>query len=190
MLLTERITIRRLEREDAEALLQLRVANRQYLEPFEPRFPNSHFTMAGQLEVIERDLAKWDQDQGYGFGIFLNETGSLIGRVNLSNVVRGAWQNCTLGYFIAEEQQGKGLMVEAVGLALRFAFNEADLHRVQAAVMPRNRRSSRVLEKTGFRYEGLSKRYLYINQVWEDHLIYALTREDWEQAEREKISDV
>ncbi|MFC7440769.1 GNAT family N-acetyltransferase [Laceyella putida] len=181
MLSTERITIRRLELQDAEALFDLRTANRRYLEPFEPRFPESHFTLAGQREAIERGLEMWEKDQGYPFGIFLNETGHLIGRVILSNVVRGAWQNCTLGYFIAEGQQGKGYMTEAVTLAVRFAFDHVDLHRVQAAVIPRNQRSSRVLQKVGFRYEGLSKYYLFINQVWEDHHIYALTREDWDQ---------
>lgn len=178
MLSTDRILIRRLEPEDAQALFHLRTANRRYLEPFEPRFPDEHFTLDGQRRVIEQSLELWKRDQGYSFGIFLIKTEELIGRVNLSNVVRGAWQNCTLGYFIAEAQQGKGYMTDAVRLAVRFAFEQADLHRVQAAVMPRNRRSQRVLEKVGFRYEGLSKRYLFINQVWEDHYIYALTKEE------------
>lgn len=98
--------------------------------------------------------------------------------MNLSNVVRGAWGNCTIGYFVDHGRNGLGYATEAVGLAVRFAFDHAGLHRVQAAVMPRNVRSIRVVEKNGFRYEGLARRYLQIDGRWEDHNIYAITVED------------
>jgi ribosomal-protein-alanine N-acetyltransferase len=104
---------------------------------------------------------------------------ALVGRVSLDNVVRGAWQNATLGYFVDQEHNGKGIATEAVRLSAAYAFKEASLHRIQAGVMPRNARSIRVLEKVGFRFEGVSLRYLQINGVWEDHNMYALTLEDW-----------
>jgi len=106
----------------------------------------------------------------------------IIGRVALANVVRGPWQNATLGYWIAQDALGRGHATRAVRLALRFAFEHAGLHRVQPAIMPRNARSRRVVEKVGFRREGCAVRYLKIAGVWEDHVIYAMTREDWDAA--------
>lgn len=176
---TERIYIRGLELKDAHPLYSLRVRDREFLLPFEPVQPDSHFTLKGQKEIIQKVILNRKKDAEYGFGIFLTKTDRLIGRVNLSNIVHGAWQNCTIGYFLDQELQGQGYMTEAVKLAVRFAFDEAHLHRVQAAIMPRNIASARVVEKAGFRYEGLSKHYLKINGVWEDHRIYAITKEDF-----------
>ncbi len=84
-----------------------------------------------------------------------------------------------MGYFLDEKYNGKGITTEAVRLAIGFAFGSAKLHRVQAAVMPRNLGSIRVLEKVGFRYDGFSAYYLQINGVWEDHNLYSITRECW-----------
>jgi [ribosomal protein S5]-alanine N-acetyltransferase len=94
--------------------------------------------------------------------------------------VRGPWQNATLGYWVDEHAGGRGHATRAVRLALRYAFEEVGLHRVQPAIIPRNIRSLRVAEKVGFRREGRALRYLKINGTWEDHEIYALTAEDWE----------
>jgi [ribosomal protein S5]-alanine N-acetyltransferase len=99
--------------------------------------------------------------------------------VALSNIVRGAWQNCTVGYYVDQTRNGRGYATEALGLATGFALTQAGLHRVQAGVMPRNAASIRVVEKNGFRFEGLARHYLQINGVWEDHNIYALTAENW-----------
>src|SRR5207342_3877462 len=114
-------------------------------------------------------------DRRYAFGIFAP---ALVGRVALNEVVRGVFGNAYLGYFVDEAVNGRGYATEAVRLAVRFAFAEASLHRVQAAVVPRNTASVRVLEKAGFREEGYAERYLCINGVWEDHRIFAITSED------------
>lgn len=176
---SERIYIRRLEMDDLEALLDLRVRNRYFLKPFEPVTSDSHYTLEGQQEILETVQHNWEAGSGYGFGIFLTNEDRLIGRVNLSNVVRGAWGSCTMGYSLDEHCNGQGFTTEAVRLALGFAFGPAELHRVQAAVMPRNVGSIRVLEKVGFRYDGFSEFYLKINGVWEDHNLYSVTRERW-----------
>ncbi|HEU4480279.1 MAG TPA: GNAT family N-acetyltransferase [Actinomycetota bacterium] len=173
-----RCSIRPLVKRDAIALLDVRVQNRAFLEPFEPRRQESFYTLDTQRRQIDLAQQQWDEDLGFAFGVFGPRDG-LIGRVALSNVVRGAWQNATLGYFVVESECGRGIATEAVGLAVRFAFADAALHRVQAGVMPRNRASARVLEKNGFRHEGMSPRYLNINGVWEDHEMYALTAEEW-----------
>lgn len=113
--------------------------------------------------------------------MFLTRHDELIGRVALSNVSRGAWQNATLGYYIDKASTRKGYATDAVRLALQFAFGSAGLHRVQAAVLPRNVASRRVLEKAGFVREGRSTKYLQINGVWEDHEMFAVTAEDWQE---------
>ncbi|MBW7455397.1 GNAT family N-acetyltransferase [Paenibacillus sepulcri] len=177
---SKQIFIRRLQMEDMNSLLDLRVRNRQFFQPFEPIIADSHYSPEGQRELLEKVHQSWENGSGYGFGIFLNDNSRLVGRVNLSNVVLGAWESCTIGYFLDEAFNGRGLTTEAVYLAVQFAFGHAALHRVQGAVMPRNVGSIRVLEKAGFRYEGFSEYYLKINGKWEHHNIYSITRELWD----------
>jgi len=175
--LTLPVTIRPLELADAETMLGLRVKNRAFLTPFEPFRPESAYTLTGQRQQIRSDQESLASDRRFAFGIFLG--GDLVGRVSLDNVVRGAWQNATVGYFVDQERNGHGIGTEAVRGAVEYAFGEGRLHRVQAGVMPRNGASIRVLEKVGFRHEGVSLRYLMINRVWEDHNMYAITAEEW-----------
>lgn len=176
-----KLLLKRLLPEHAQELLELRIRNRQYLQPFEPIRDASYFTAEGQEKDILTGMGDKDQATSVSFGIFLKETDELAGRVALTGIARGPFQNANLGYFIGQEHRGKGLMTEAVRLCVGYAFEEMGLHRVQAGVMPRNRPSLRVLEKVGFRREGLAKRYLQIHGVWEDHELFAMTREDWEE---------
>ncbi len=176
-----RIYIRRLEMDDLHPLLDLRVRNREFFQPYEPHTPDSHYTLEGHKEILEKVQRSWENDTGYGFGIYLSSNNQLIGRVNVSNIVRGAWESCTMGYFLDETCNGQGYTTEAVKLAIKFAFGPADLHRVQAAAMPRNKGSIRVLEKVGFRYDGFSEYYLKINGMWEHHNLYSITRENWNE---------
>jgi ribosomal-protein-alanine N-acetyltransferase len=115
----------------------------------------------------------------YAFAIVEQSTQRIRGRVGLANIVRGAWDNATLGYFVDEAVNGRGYATEAVALALAFAFGPARLHRVQAAVMPHNLRSARVLAKNGFRREGFAPRYLRLAGGWRDHDLYAITIEEF-----------
>jgi [ribosomal protein S5]-alanine N-acetyltransferase len=179
--MTERspIYIRALTVDDAPGLLAVRLANRAFLEPFEPPRKDEFFTLRAQTDQIRAGAVQWKADQGYAFGVFEEPTDQLVGRVALSNIVRGAWHNATLGYFITQDRGGRGFATEAVRQAVTFGFQDARLHRVQAGVMPRNKASIRVLEKNGFRHEGSSLRYLNINGVWEDHELFAVTVEEW-----------
>lgn len=172
--------LRPLTANDAEALLKLRVKNRDFLNQFEPVKPVRYFTLSEQRRELEYGEQMTREDRRYVFGVYLAEGDVLVGRISVDNVVRGAWQNATIGYFIDRENNGRGLGTEAVTAAIRFAFEVAKLHRLQAGVMPRNVASVRVLEKAGFRYEGVAARYLNINGVWEDHNLYAVTVEDVE----------
>lgn len=173
--------IRPFTRSDLDELLALRRQNREFLEPYEPDRDPSFFTRAGQAREITLDQEAWVHGTSYAFAICRVEgpEDRIIGRVALSNVVRGPWQNATLGYWVDEGAGSRGHCTRAVRLVCRFAFEHCGLHRVQPAIMPRNARSRRVVEKVGFRREGTAQRYLRIAGVWEDHDIFALTAEDW-----------
>jgi [ribosomal protein S5]-alanine N-acetyltransferase len=166
--------------EDLDELLALRLSSRAQLEQWEPRRDERWWTREGQRAELQLDVQAWAAGTGYPFAVLdLASGGRLAGRVSLANVVRGAWGNANLGYWIAESATRRGHATRAVRLALRFAFEQAGLHRVQPAIIPRNAASQAVARKVGFRYEGRALRYLRINGRWEDHDIYALTAEDW-----------
>ena len=116
---------------------------------------------------------------GYGFGVFVG--GDFAGEINLNSLQRGPFQNAYVGYWIDEAQAGQGYIPEAFVVIARFAFEELHLHRIQAAVVPRNVSSRRVVEKLGLRDEGTARKYLEINGVWEDHIRFAITSEDWSE---------
>jgi ribosomal-protein-alanine N-acetyltransferase len=173
--------IRPLSLDDVDEFAAAVAANRDHTEPWEPIHAEAHYTRAGQAETLRRDMEAWDLGTGYAFAI-LDRTGDdrIIGRIALGNVVHGAWRNATLGYWVAGNAGGKGHATEAALLICEFAFEHAGLHRVQPAVIPRNVRSIRVVQKAGFRHEGRALRYLNIAGRWEDHDIFAMTLEDWQ----------
>jgi ribosomal-protein-alanine N-acetyltransferase len=143
----------------------------------------------GQPDVIEdrdafavRCSARQRERQlgtGYGYGIFVD--GDLAGEINLTAVQRGPFQSAYVGYWIDEKHAGNGYMPEALVVLAQFAFDDLHLHRIQISIIPRNSASRRVVEKLDIREEGVAHRYLEINGVWEDHIRYALTSEEWEQ---------
>jgi [ribosomal protein S5]-alanine N-acetyltransferase len=169
------ISLQPLEPADAPAMLDLRLRNRDFFEAWEPERDESWYTLAAQEDDIAGGIEGARADRRYVFGIF---DPALVGRIALNEVVRGVFGNAYLGYFVDEAVNGRGYATEAVRQAVRFAFGEAGLHRVQAAVVPRNVASVRVLEKARFREEGYAERYLCIRGVWEDHRIFAITREE------------
>ena len=175
-----RVRIRPLQLSDAPALLELRVRNRAAFAPYFPRQSRFFFTLEGQEREIERAGIEWQSDDGYVFGVFVNEDDRLVGNVVLRNVARGAWQNATLGYWVDESHRGRGYATEAVQLVMTLAFGPIGLHRVQAGTLLRNEASMQVLKKAGFRFEGVSEKYLQIDGVWEDHNMFAMTVEEWE----------
>ncbi len=174
--------IRPFGRPDLDALLELRRSNREFMAPYEAVRSDASFTRAGQAREIALDGEAWTAGAGYAFAVLATDPGALdrlVGRIALSNVVRGPWQNATIGYWIDAAAGGRGHATDALTLCCRFAFEHLGLHRVQPAIMPRNVRSRRVVEKVGFRHEGTALGYLRIAGTWEDHHIYALTREEW-----------
>jgi len=170
------IYLRRLEVADADALLEMLLRDRAFLDQWEPTRPEGFYTLERHQERLE--LLEGDENFA-DFGIFLAAGDELVGRIQLSGISREPFENAYLGYFVSERHNGRGYATEAVRQVVDAAFGELGLHRVQAAVMPRNLGSVRVLEKAGFREEGFAPRYLQIAGVWEDHKLYAVTAEEW-----------
>ncbi len=184
-----RIVLRPLVLADFDDWREVRQRSRNWLVKWEPNPP------PGQPDDTESKPAfnarcgarerEWQLGTGYGFGIFVH--GRLSGEINLSGVQRGPFQNAYIGYWIDEAQAGNGYVPEALVAVARFAFEDLRLHRVQVAIIPRNRASRRVVEKLQLRDEGVAVRYLAINGRWEDHIRYALTAEEWLERGRELV---
>ena len=165
---------------DLDEYLALVVANRDHTGPWDPIRPDFFYTRAGQQDQLRRDEDSWSMDAGYAFAVLdRGNHDRIIGRVALGNIVRGSWQNATLGYWISADASRRGHGTAAVLLVLEFAFEHAELHRVQPAIIPRNSASLQLARKCGFRREGTALRYLQIGGVWEDHDLYAMTAEEW-----------
>ena len=176
-----RVLLRPLAPTDFAEWREVRQRNRGWLLKWEPKPP------PGQPDDTESKPAfnarcgarerEWQLGTGYGFGIFVS--GQFAGEINLSGVQRGPFQNAYVGYWIDEARAGQGYVPESLVVVSRFAFEDLALHRVQVAIIPRNRASRRVVEKLALRDEGVAQRYLAINGVWEDHIRYAITAEEW-----------
>ena len=177
-----RVTLRPLKAADWEEWRDVRIRSRDWLEPWEPLAEPGAPDPITDPEAFKARCGAWERqrhfDAAYGFGIFLRK-GSFIGEVSLGSVQRGPFQSANVGYWIDVEHAGRGYMPEAVAVVLRFAFDELALHRVEAAIVPRNAKSRRVADKLGLRDEGTAERFLQIRGVWEDHVRYAITAEDW-----------
>jgi [ribosomal protein S5]-alanine N-acetyltransferase len=177
-----RVELRALERSDYPAWRAVRVRSRDWLEPWEP-LPEPHSAdPVDDSEAFRARCGAWERqrhfDTAYGYGLFLRD-GTLVGEVSLGSVQRGPFQSAFVGYWIDEPHAGQGLIPEGVAVILRYGFEQLTLHRIEAAIVPRNTASRRVAEKLGLREEGLSVRFLQIRGVWEDHIRYAITAEEW-----------
>ena len=150
--------------------------NREHLAPWEPLRADSFFTLDHHLEA--RQLGELERLNGRAYSYAVMAGRHLAGRASLSDVTRGVFQSAYIGYLTDAAMLGRGVATKAVSELLHLAFYDLGLHRVQAAVMPSNAASLRVVEKTGFSRIGVSPRYLYINGAWEDHVLYAITIED------------
>lgn len=171
------VAIRLLQESDAPLLLDLYQRNDEFLQPWEPLHGDGWLTMTGQQGALNGILRM--QRSGTHRAFLVTEDGEPAGRVTLSEIARGAFQGCYVGYFVDQRRNGRGVGTTALRLALQHAFTVERLHRVQASIMPRNIASIRVAEKAGMRREGLAERYLRIAGRWEDHLLYAITAEEW-----------
>lgn len=190
-LIGRRIILRPLVVSDFPAWQEVRRRNVDWLTKWEaqrvqgqpdPVEDRDAFSVRCSARQRERQLGT-----AFGFGVFVD--GEFAGEINLTSIQRGPFQSAYVGYWIDEKQAGNGYMPEAVVVLAKFAFEELRLHRIQIAIIPRNTASRRVVEKVGIRDEGVAERYLEINGVWEDHIRYAMTTEEWDERREDLLAD-
>ena len=186
-----RVTLRPLTVSDFGQWQEVRTRSRHWLTQWEPRRPpgtpdvidsRAGFSARCRARDRERQLGA-----GFGFGIFVGPR--FCGEINVNGVQRGPFQNAYVGYWVDVSCAGQGLAPEAVVVVARHAFEELGLHRLQIAIIPRNTASRRVVEKLAIRDEGVAVRYLEINGVWEDHIRFAITLEEWRDRRAELLAD-
>ena len=153
---------------------RLRHDSRDFLVPWEPVWATDELSKGAFRRRLKRYHRDARHDQAYAFFVLRREDNVLVGGCTLSNVRRGVAQCCTLGYWVGERYARQGYMFDAVRALVPFVFGTLGLHRIEAACVPSNEPSRKLLAKIGFREEGLALRYLQINGEWRDHVLFAL----------------
>jgi [ribosomal protein S5]-alanine N-acetyltransferase len=172
------LVLRAPQMSDYDAWAELRAASRAFLEPWEPLWPTDDLTRPAFRRRIRRYAEEIHTDSAYPMFVFRQKDDALMGGLTLGLVRRGVAQACTLGYWMGERHAGRGTMTAAVKIANRFAFQDLGLRRIEAACLPTNKASIRLLEKAGFIREGYARRYLCIAGAWQDHVLYARLKDD------------
>ena len=173
----EGVTLRPPRGSDYEAWAALRLLSHAYLQPWEPTWPEDDLTRSAfkrRLSIYGREM---DAGNAWPFFIFADTDQALVGAITLSNIRRGVAEAGTLGYWIGRPYAGRGHATAAVSGLVAHAFDELKLHRVEAACVPTNHASRRVLEKAGFTLEGRARAYLKINGAWADHLLFGVVND-------------
>ena len=177
-----RIMLRPLVATDFEAWSEVRLRNGEWLTKWEPMPLITSPDPAKSRDAFTHRCAARDRERqsgnAYCLGLFVNNV--FAGEVNLNSVMRGAMQSGTIGYWIDEAKAGNSYVSEAVLVLMKFALEELRLHRMEVCIVPRNANSRRVVEKLQLREEGVAERFLEINGVWEDHVRYGFTIEEWQ----------
>ena len=174
----EGVTLRLPQMAEFEEWAALRTASRDFLTPWEPSWPADDLTRAAFRRRLKRYAEDWRTDQSYAFFIFRKQDNLLLGGLTLANVRRGVAQAGSIGYWLGMPFARNGYMTAAVKGVLPFCFETLRLHRVEAACIPTNTASIRLLERCGFLREGFARQYLCIDGIWQDHLLYARLKDD------------
>ena len=174
-LTTAHLTIEHVNDRHAPLLADFFARNNAHLARWDPPRPVGIQTLEFWQAECERAVDDYNQGSVARWVLLMHrDRAQLIGRINYTQIARGPFQSCVLGYAIDAQHQGRGLMREALEATIAHAFDAMRLHRIQASYMPSNIRSSRLLRKLGFRREGLAPQYLYIDGAWRDHVVTAL----------------
>jgi ribosomal-protein-alanine N-acetyltransferase len=177
---TPRLVVRPGVTGDASAIVRFFQENREHLTPWWPRWNEASFSEPFWERTVRSHQDDFRQDRAVRFFLFdKSEPGEIIGLANFNQIVRGVAHSCVLGYGLAKRKEGAGYMTEALTAAIRYIFEEENLHRIGANYIPRNERSGGVLKRLGFVQEGYAKEYLFINGRWEDHILTSLTNSRW-----------
>lgn len=176
---TKRLIIKSADNSLARKVLDYNIKNKDFFSSWVPTRTSDFFTLERQETVLTKKAVDFKDEKEFGFFMFKkSDVSSIIGDFGFSNVIKGAFLSCHLGYQMDQSEINRGYMEEALRYGIRFLFSDRKLHRIEANVMPRNKPSIRLLEKLGFENEGLSKKYLKINGKWEDHFHFVLLNEN------------
>ncbi len=168
---TNRLKLRTLDESEAALVCDYYSRNREFLKEWEPVRTEEFYSVSFHQELLKNEAEKMKGSNSLRLWLFSKtEDNKVIGMISFSNIVRGAFLSCHLGYSLDEKYINQGYTTEAIKEGIHIIFNEYKLHRIEANIMPRNIRSRRVCEKLGFKEEGLAKAYLKINGKWEDHI--------------------
>lgn len=151
----------------------LRSESRQFLQPWEPTWRPDELTEGSYRTRVVRNGQEFSSGTAVSFLLFEKET-LLVGGITIGYIRRGAAQSCMIGYWVGERHAAKGHMSAALKLVIPYIFNGLQLHRIEAACIPENFKSIRLLENAGFQREGLLREYLKINGQWRDHMMFSL----------------
>lgn len=177
---TDRLILRTLEPSHGPILLRYYKENEAFFKPWLPAFDDDFISLGFQTMRLAYDKKAFDRGSKINLYIFQKsdeQNITLIGDISFSNIIRGVFQSCFVGYKMAEKYNGKGLMTEALAHSIKYVFDNYELHRIEANIMPHNDASQAVVKKLGFKQEGYSEKYLKINGKWEDHLRFAILNE-------------
>jgi ribosomal-protein-alanine N-acetyltransferase len=174
----EDVVLRSPQMTDCAEWIALREKSRSFLTPWEPTWPADDLTRASFRRRIKRYGEDQRCDLAYAFFIFRKQDNALVGGLTLANIRRGCAQAASLGYWMGAPYARQGYMTAAVKAVIRFTFGSLKLHRIEAACIPANIASTRLLEKTGFKQEGFARQYLCINGIWQDHVLFAKLESD------------
>jgi ribosomal-protein-alanine N-acetyltransferase len=178
LIVGQRVYLRHFCAADRAEWSRLRDDNEDFLRPWEPTPPGGDDWLPSDI-AFSSILATTDTPQSQRFAICLIEDNRIVGQLSLNNIVRGAAQHACAGYWIASSHARRGLMTEALRLALAYAFEVLSLHRVEAHIIPRNAPSKALVRRIGFRYEGLARGCIRVAGNWEDHERWGITAEEW-----------
>jgi ribosomal-protein-alanine N-acetyltransferase len=174
----ESVYLRMSELRDFAEWAALREKSRAFLTPWEPTWAVDDLTRASFRYRVRRHAEEASRDEAYTFFVFRDADDALVGGLSLGYIRRGVSQAATLGYWMGEPYAGQGYMTRAVRAGVAWGFERQELHRIEAACLPSNEPSKRLLERVGFKQEGQARAYLNINGQWRDHLLFALLDAD------------
>ena len=174
-LISKRLLLKVLNKNYAHQVLDYYIRNKSFLEPWEPLHKPSFYTLSVQKELLSLELSKMKSHSCIRYWIFKKkDPTTIIGTISYSNIIKGCFSSCSLGYKLDNEETGKGYMKEALELTIPFVLKHYDLHRIEANIMPSNTPSLNLIKSFNFEEEGLAKKCLRINGRWEDHIRMAL----------------
>ncbi len=171
---SDRLFLRILKPNSARDVLDYYKRNYDFLNEWEPKHTKDFYTLSYQKRQLYMEYNMFKEKSLVRFWIIKKDDNKIIGNVCYSNIIMGNFKSCFLGYKLDKNEINKGYMTEAIERTVQIMFNDFNLHRIEANVVPRNIRSLRVMEKLNFEREGFSRRYLEINGKWEDHIHFAV----------------